>query len=74
MGGYAWKVFRLVVWEALKEAAPSVDYNDGMIANLIQVDPWRGDPNDEVPYVQLRWLHVKEHEGPIVEAYTTMAA
>jgi DNA-binding transcriptional regulator YiaG len=69
MGGYAEKVFRLVVCTALKAEAPGVDYHDGMIADLVQIDPRRKDPNFEVPYVELVMARVKENSG-MIDAWT----
>jgi DNA-binding transcriptional regulator YiaG len=69
MGGYVEKVFRLVVCTALKADAPGVDYHDGMIANLVQVDPWRTDPDFEVPYVKLVLGPLKE-KSRVITAWT----
>jgi DNA-binding transcriptional regulator YiaG len=53
MGGYAEKLLRLLVCEELRESAPGIEYNASMIANLKVKDPWRRDPNYEIPAVEL---------------------
>jgi DNA-binding transcriptional regulator YiaG len=69
MGGYAEKVFRLVVCETLKEHAPGIDYTASMIANLNVLDPWRSDPDYQVPAVELSLVRLKECSGSIIEAW-----
>lgn len=70
MGGYAEKVFRLNVCEALKNRAPGVDYDAGKIAHLEMIDPWIADENYEIPYVVLDWVRMKNEDRKITETYT----
>jgi DNA-binding transcriptional regulator YiaG len=69
MGGYAEKLLRLLVCEGLRENAPGIEYNASMIADLKVRDPWRTDPNYEVPPVELWLLPLKERTGTIIEAW-----
>jgi DNA-binding transcriptional regulator YiaG len=70
MGGYAEKLLRLLVCERLQEAAPGIDYNAGMIADLKVQDPWRADRNYEVPAIVLVLIHMKEQRsGSIIETW-----
>lgn len=68
MGGYAEKLFRLLVCETLKVRAPGISYDGSMIANLKVVDPWMTDPEYDVPAVQFSLLRMKE-SGVIRDAW-----
>jgi hypothetical protein len=59
------KVFRLVICSALAGDAHGIDYHDGMIADLVQIDPWQANPEFEVPYIDLVFVRVKEDHGLI---------
>jgi DNA-binding transcriptional regulator YiaG len=59
IGGYAEKVFRLVMCERLRERAPAISYEDGMIARLKLVDPWRENPDYEIPAIQIERVRMK---------------
>jgi hypothetical protein len=59
MGGYAEKVFRLVVCDALRDRAPGADYRDGAIARLVVLDPWREEPGFVVPAIVVDRVRVK---------------
>ena len=75
MGGYAEKVLRLVICEGLHKDAPGVDYNASMIADLRVLDPWRSEPNYEVPYIQLELIRIKDQaSGTIIEAWDAKEA
>jgi DNA-binding transcriptional regulator YiaG len=74
MGAYVEKVMRLVVCEQLKEDAPGVSYNASVLANLEIVDPWRSDPNYQLPAIGLVYGHLKEQSGTVVEAWDTKLA
>ncbi len=74
MGGYAEKVFRLVVCEALRKEAPGIEYGDGMIANLAIHDPWRTDAEFELPPIMLSLIQMKEQSGSIVETWNDKKA
>jgi DNA-binding transcriptional regulator YiaG len=75
MGGYAEKVLRLLVCEDLYRNAPGIQYNASMIAHLNVRDPWRVNPNYEVPPVQLELVSLKEQcSGAINEAWTSKKA
>ena len=69
MSGYAEKVFRLVICEALRERAPGVGYRDGAIANLIQIDPWQVNPDYELPAIVMERVRVKVHDAAPVTAW-----
>jgi DNA-binding transcriptional regulator YiaG len=69
MGGYAEKLFRLIVCEQVRENAPGIDYTANMISNMIVRDPWRNDPNCEAPEVRLWLIPLKELSGAIIEAW-----
>jgi len=69
MGGYAEKLLRLLVCEELRENAPGIEYNASMIANLKVRDPWRVEPNYEIPPAELWLLPLKERSGTIIEAW-----
>jgi DNA-binding transcriptional regulator YiaG len=75
MGGYAEKVFRLVVCEKLKGDAPGIDYNASMIAHLKVCDPWRVEEDYEVPAIGL-WLgRLKDQcSGTIIDAWNEKKA
>jgi DNA-binding transcriptional regulator YiaG len=72
MGGYAEKVFRLLVCETLKESAPGVEYNGKMIAELTMVDPWRTAPEYEVPALTLELIKLKQGSS-ITQAWNKAA-
>jgi DNA-binding transcriptional regulator YiaG len=75
MGGYAEKVFRLVVCEQLKKDAPGVDYNGSMIADLAVFDPWKSDEGFQVPPVGLWLCRLKEQcSGNIIDAWNEKKA
>jgi hypothetical protein len=75
MGGYAEKLFRLIVCEELKKDAPGVDYGASTIAHLKVRDPWRTDPDCELPAVALSLVQLKEQgSGSIVEAWNVKQA
>jgi len=65
MGGYAEKVFRLVVCEALKEEARGVGYEAGAIAKLIVIDPWRTDQEFRVPPMVFDRVKVRENRAMV---------
>lgn len=75
MGGYAEKVFRLVVCEQLKNDAPGVNYNASMIAHLAVLDPWKADESFQVPPVGLWLCRLKEQcSGNIIDAWNEKKA
>jgi DNA-binding transcriptional regulator YiaG len=74
MGGYAEKILRLFVCEQLKDRAPGIDYAAKMIADLKVLDPWRLDPDYNVPAIELRLLNLKEQSGGIIEAWNMKKA
>jgi DNA-binding transcriptional regulator YiaG len=71
MGGYAEKMFRLVVCEEMQERAPGVEYNARMIANLRVIDPWIVDPNYEVPAIGFQMIGMKELSGSIIQTWNS---
>lgn len=74
MGGYAEKMFRLFVCEELKERAHGIGYNGRMISHLRVLDPWKADPDYEVPVIHLRMIEMKECSGDIIEAWNLKKA
>ncbi len=60
MGGYAEKVFRLLVCESLKDAAPGIPYDGSAIAHLIILDPWKSEPAFEVPYLHFHSVKIRK--------------
>jgi hypothetical protein len=69
MGGYAEKVFRLVVCEALHKDAPGVDYQASMIANLRVIDPWRADPAFVMPPLVFDCVKVRDDDRRLIDAW-----
>jgi hypothetical protein len=65
MGGYAEKLFRLLVCENLKDRAPGVAYSGSKIADLKVYDPWMSDPEFEIPAVRFSMERLFQSEGPI---------
>ncbi len=74
MGGYAEKILRLVACEALTAEAPGVEYKASQIAELVIVDPWRAEPEFEVPAIVLTRVRLKEQSGLIIDAWEKKAA
>ena len=74
VGGYAEKVFRLLVCSELNENAPGIEYNGSMISYLNVMDPWRAQPDYEVPYIEFRLIHIKEASGSIIEGWDAKKA
>ena len=75
IGGYAEKVFRLLVCETLAKDAPGIEYHASMIANLRVMDPCRiSDQDYEVPPIELELVRLKERSGTIIEAWDARMA
>jgi DNA-binding transcriptional regulator YiaG len=75
MGGYAEKVFRLLVCDALHKEAPGIGYDGSKIAQLRVLDPWLMDKSFEVPYLKFQIVKVKEGaSGNIVDAWDAKMA
>ena len=71
MGGYAEKIYRLVMCEALRARAPGIGYEDGMIARMTVRDPWRADPRYEVPAIALERVRLRpEQNRPVIDAWS----
>jgi DNA-binding transcriptional regulator YiaG len=68
MGGYAEKVLRLLVCERLHEKAPGIAYDGSMISALKQIDPWRADPDYELPAIEIEFVRVRQN-GHVEEAW-----
>ncbi|RYC29383.1 DUF1870 family protein [Lichenibacterium minor] len=68
MGGYAEKVLRLLVCERLHEKAPGIAYDGAMISALKQIDPWRADPNYDLPAIEIELMLLKQN-GHVEEAW-----
>jgi DNA-binding transcriptional regulator YiaG len=69
MGGYAEKVFRLVVCEELADVAPGVGYQAGQIARLVVYDPWREDASFVVPPLVFERVKVRREDRQLVETW-----
>jgi DNA-binding transcriptional regulator YiaG len=69
MVGYVEKLLRLVICETLSKDAPGIDYNASKIAELRLVDPWKMDPNDEPPFIQMVAVRVKEPSGTVIDGW-----
>jgi transcriptional regulator with XRE-family HTH domain len=71
MGGYAEKVFRLIVCEALHREAPGVEYHDGAIAKLRVIDPWRNNQETplDVPAIVFDYVKVRDEDRRLVDAW-----
>jgi transcriptional regulator with XRE-family HTH domain len=69
MGGYAQKLFRLNVCEALKDRAPGIAYSAGDVARLRVRDPWRNNQSYQVPPVVLEWMKVQAQDRKLIKAY-----
>jgi DNA-binding transcriptional regulator YiaG len=74
MGGYAEKVLRLLICEALAKEAPGVSYKASMIVDLKVMDPWKTDKEFDVPYVGLELIQMKEQSGSLIEAWNVKMA
>ena len=74
MGGYAEKVLRLFICSKLKDRAPGVNYDAEMIAYLKQVDPWRANPDYELPAIVLELVRVKQPKGFVDDNWSAQAA
>jgi DNA-binding transcriptional regulator YiaG len=73
MGGYAEKVFRLIVCETLSQEALGVPYRGGMIADLRVVDYARVEGGLEIPYIEMCFAKVREH-GEVTDTWLTKMA
>jgi DNA-binding transcriptional regulator YiaG len=69
MGGYVEKLIRLIVCEELCKEAPGVEYSASKIAHLKVIDPWRSNPNFEVPAVELKYVPMKVEHAAIVDRW-----
>jgi transcriptional regulator with XRE-family HTH domain len=74
MGGYAEKMFRLLVCEELKVRAPGVDYNGKMIADLRVIDPWIIDQEFKLPPLEIRLIEMMRDHSGIIEVYNNRKA
>ncbi len=69
MGGYAEKVFRLVICEELKDKAPGVAYEGAAIAKLIVVDPWRANADYVLPHLAFERVRIRRPRDGIIDAW-----
>jgi DNA-binding transcriptional regulator YiaG len=74
MGPYVEKLLRLIICEELQKDAPGIAYNGGMFAHLKVEDPWKANPDYEVPAIELRLIYVKEQSGSLTEAWNVKLA
>ena len=72
IGGYAEKVFRLQVCEALYREASGVAYDGSMIARLRVLDPWMADPNFALPPMRFHLVKMKEQSGAVIDVYNNL--
>ena len=73
MGGYAEKVLRLLICEELRGNAPGVSYEASMLSRLKQIDPWRANPNYELPVIEVELMKVR-NEQCVDDTWTLDAA
>ena len=74
MGGYAEKVFRLLVCEELKAETRGVRYAAKMIADMHVVDPWQVDSSWEVPPLEAELITMvleDRQERELMDAWKT---
>jgi DNA-binding transcriptional regulator YiaG len=69
MGGYVEKLIRLIVCEELSKEAPGVEYSASKIAHLRVTDPWRMDPDYEVPAIELKYVPMKVDHAAIIDTW-----
>jgi DNA-binding transcriptional regulator YiaG len=69
MGGYAEKLLRLIVCDELKQNAPGIGYNPSTIIRSSIADPWRSEPNYQVPPIELWLTPLIEQSGDLIEAW-----
>ena len=69
MGGYAEKVFRLIMCSELHERAPGIGYHDGAVARLVVKDPWRADPEFRVPTLVLERMRMRADDKTMIQAW-----
>lgn len=74
MGVFAEKLFRLIVCEELSGNAPGVDYAASAIAQMKVRDPWKTEPNHDLPIVALWLVQLKAQSGSIIEAWNVKQA
>lgn len=69
MGSYAEKLLRLIVCDELKENAPGIGYNPSTVIRLSIDDPWRTNPEYQVPPIELWLTPLIEQSGDLIEAW-----
>lgn len=69
IGGFAGKVLRLLVCDALHKEAKGVSYDPSMIVNMRVKDPWITNAEYRVPPMEFRMVKMKEDSGTIVDVY-----
>lgn len=62
---------RLLICEDLSKDAQGVDYNASMIAHLNMIDPWKADPEFELPTMHLNLIKMKKQSGSVIETWDT---
>ena len=74
MGNYAEKLLRFIVCDELKQNAPGIPYNASNLVRLSINDPWRTNPDYQVPPIELWLLSLIEQSGSIIEAWNEKKA
>jgi DNA-binding transcriptional regulator YiaG len=74
MGNYAEKLLRFIVCDELKQNAPGIPFNASTLVRLSINDPWRKEPDYQVPPIELWLLPLIEQSGSIIEAWNEKKA
>ena len=69
IGGYAEKVIRLLVCDALHKEAAGVGYDGSKIAQLRVLDPWMADKSFELAPLEFCTVKLKEESGDLVDTW-----
>jgi DNA-binding transcriptional regulator YiaG len=70
MGVYAEKILRLLVCEELRRDAPGIEYSASRIVDLRIRDPWKINPAQEYPTLNVMLISIRQSPGMIIEAWT----
>lgn len=74
IGGYAEKVLRLLICDALHDEARGVSYDGSMIARIRVLDPWITNKEFVVPEMEFQRVKMREHSGDVVDAWDVKSA
>jgi hypothetical protein len=66
---------RLIICEELPDEAPGIAYHARKLRDLKLEDPWKTDPEYEIPPIELRLVYVKEEQsGSLIEGWNIKRA